>query len=168
MRAGLYGIAAIVAMMAATSADAADERSFTGGRFVLDIAGQNVGFAGRFGAGPGTNFTVQSKDLQACESFPGTVCGDQQIIFDSSNFTQGQDVYDIIGFGYDPGNCCQVLYLFFPDGAFYQRGFYQSIGQGVPATLQITAVPEPDSWALLIAGFGLTGAVLRRRRPAIA
>jgi hypothetical protein len=25
-------------------------------------------------------------------------------------------------------------------------------------------IPEPDSWALLIAGFGLTGAVLRRRR----
>jgi hypothetical protein len=29
-------------------------------------------------------------------------------------------------------------------------------------------VPEPQSWALLIAGFGLTGAALRRRRAAIA
>ncbi len=28
-------------------------------------------------------------------------------------------------------------------------------------------VPEPASWALLVAGFGLTGAVLRRRRVAI-
>jgi len=26
------------------------------------------------------------------------------------------------------------------------------------------AVPEPASWAMLIAGFGLVGAVLRRRR----
>jgi hypothetical protein len=28
----------------------------------------------------------------------------------------------------------------------------------------VAAVPEPASWAMLIAGFGLTGAVLRRRR----
>ena len=30
------------------------------------------------------------------------------------------------------------------------------------------AIPEPASWAMLIAGFGLTGAVMRRRRAAIA
>jgi hypothetical protein len=30
------------------------------------------------------------------------------------------------------------------------------------------AVPEPASWAMLIAGFGLIGAVLRRRRAAVA
>ncbi|WP_439545416.1 PEPxxWA-CTERM sorting domain-containing protein [Sandarakinorhabdus sp.] len=29
-------------------------------------------------------------------------------------------------------------------------------------------VPEPSSWAMLIAGFGLVGAVMRRRRPALA
>ena len=29
-------------------------------------------------------------------------------------------------------------------------------------------VPEPASWAMLIAGFGLTGAALRRRRTAVA
>jgi hypothetical protein len=31
-----------------------------------------------------------------------------------------------------------------------------------------TAVPEPASWAMLITGFGLTGAVMRRRRLAMA
>jgi hypothetical protein len=30
------------------------------------------------------------------------------------------------------------------------------------------AVPEPASWAMLIAGFGLTGAAMRRRRAAVA
>ena len=30
------------------------------------------------------------------------------------------------------------------------------------------AVPEPASWAMMIAGFGLTGAALRRRRIAVA
>lgn len=30
------------------------------------------------------------------------------------------------------------------------------------------AVPEPASWALMISGFGLTGAALRRRRAAVA
>lgn len=30
------------------------------------------------------------------------------------------------------------------------------------------AVPEPASWALMLGGFGLAGAILRRRRPAMA
>ena len=30
------------------------------------------------------------------------------------------------------------------------------------------AVPEPASWAMMIAGFGLVGASMRRRRPAVA
>jgi hypothetical protein len=34
---------------------------------------------------------------------------------------------------------------------------------------QITAVPEPVSWELMILGFGTVGVLLRRRRrPAIA
>ena len=33
---------------------------------------------------------------------------------------------------------------------------------------QTGAIPEPSSWALLIAGFGLTGAAMRRRRRVLA
>ena len=34
-------------------------------------------------------------------------------------------------------------------------------------TVTTAAVPEPQSWAMLIAGFGLVGAVARRRRTAL-
>jgi hypothetical protein len=33
-------------------------------------------------------------------------------------------------------------------------------------TLNVAAVPEPATWAMMIAGFGLSGAALRRRRLA--
>ncbi len=31
-------------------------------------------------------------------------------------------------------------------------------------SLDVTAVPEPATWAMMIVGFGMTGASLRRRR----
>lgn len=43
---------------------------------------------------------------------------------------------------------------------------YSNDSTGVNLTL--TAVPEPATWAMMIAGFGLTGAALRRRASAAA
>lgn len=53
-------------------------------------------------------------------------------------------------------------------GEFYgfgvnPAGNYFNDSTGVNFT--VTAVPEPAAWAMMIAGFGLTGAMLRRRRP---
>ena len=48
---------------------------------------------------------------------------------------------------------------------FYIRSTDGALGRGV---LTIGAVPEPASWAMLIAGFGLVGAVARRRRAVAA
>ncbi len=45
-------------------------------------------------------------------------------------------------------------------------GFYNNDSTGINFTL--TAVPEPASWALMIAGFGLVGTAARRRRTAVA
>ncbi len=52
-------------------------------------------------------------------------------------------------------------------------GGYESDNHSVGQWTSITGdplggVPEPSSWAMLIAGFGLVGASMRRRRPAMA
>ena len=38
---------------------------------------------------------------------------------------------------------------------------YGSVYGGI---ISVTAVPEPASWAMLLSGFGLTGAIIRRRQ----
>jgi hypothetical protein len=48
---------------------------------------------------------------------------------------------------------------------FYVRTTDGALGRGA---LTVGAVPEPASWAMLIAGFGLVGAVARRRRAITA
>ncbi|WP_293900377.1 SGNH/GDSL hydrolase family protein [Phenylobacterium sp.] len=55
-------------------------------------------------------------------------------------------------------------YLFFDDThptAEVQGAIFRQVEQ-------LTGVPEPATWTLLIAGFGLTGVTLRRRRMALA
>ncbi len=51
-----------------------------------------------------------------------------------------------------------------------ETAFTYSAGPGLD-NVSLTAtggVPEPASWALMIAGFGLVGGALRQRRPAVA
>lgn len=43
----------------------------------------------------------------------------------------------------------------------------QAQSLSIRATTVAAAVPEPATWAMLIAGFGLAGAALRRQRPAV-
>ena len=83
--------------------------------------------------------------------------------FLNNNFFQLTD--DSITTGVVQGGTLQIavnpgdawgFYVYTTDGDF---------GRGA---LTISAVPEPASWALLIAGFGLSGAVLRRRRALAA
>ena len=50
----------------------------------------------------------------------------------------------------------QATRLFAPARGVYTQFFDN-------ASLDVTAVPEPATWALMIAGFGLAGASLRRR-----
>jgi hypothetical protein len=51
-------------------------------------------------------------------------------------------------------------FMVFAQGSFSNDAIY-SVGD-------VASIPEPASWAMLIAGFGLTGAAMRRRRILLA
>lgn len=57
-----------------------------------------------------------------------------------------------------PAYFCEHTYL----SGFYLDG--ETLGAPIIYTYSITAVPEPAAWALIIAGFGIAGAGLRRSR----
>ncbi len=48
------------------------------------------------------------------------------------------------------------------------NGSYYNDSTGLSATFSTGGVPEPATWALMIGGFGLVGAALRRRRATAA
>jgi hypothetical protein len=53
-----------------------------------------------------------------------------------------------------------------PPGAYFDNGGSFQVNVQAPAATG--GVPEPASWVLMIAGFGLTGMALRRRRSTVA
>lgn len=68
------------------------------------------------------------------------------------NFNNGYDVYTIGGLGNFAG--IQFSATNDPAGVRYMNISYEALAGG--------AVPEPSAWALMILGFGVTGAALRR------
>lgn len=100
------------------------------------------------------------------------------------NSPTGVDVYfgmtsnlGLVGFGGSSLNSQNTSYGFIGQRFLNQgdsvlaivnrNGSYGSDSTGVNFTLT-AGVPEPANWALLIAGFGLTGAAMRRRRTRVA
>jgi len=62
------------------------------------------------------------------------------------------------------------LKIFWSDHATKDKGFKHGdlFSQDVPPYVPTSPVPEPATWAMMIAGFGLAGAAIRRRRVALA
>ena len=85
---------------------------------------------------------------------------------------QGQNTgepYLFINFFNDHGTFDRVEFAENPSVGGYESdnhtvGHFLTKGTGTPVI--IPGVPEPESWALLVAGFGLVGAVARRGRGA--
>lgn len=99
-------------------------------------------------------------------------------VFDSTNGYNGMyvgsgDTNGDTGLGFQNGNLPNVnpwlINDYFSPAFWSGTGYNLNFAAGQTYTgflgtqISVAAVPEPASWAMLIAGFGLTGAVMRRR-----
>jgi PEP-CTERM motif len=115
--------------------------------------------------------TVQASSLSSCFAFGSASgvlpCGNQILATQA-----GFDDYILFGFA-QPQGPAQVAY-YFGEGALSSVGIYLTTAFGpdqagrLTVTLVGGAVPEPASWAMMIAGFGLVGAAMRRRATKIS
>jgi hypothetical protein len=119
------------------------------------------------------NMTVFSGSFDSCSvSSPGTSsCNFAAFFADSRALTMpsGADNFDAINFSsITPSGNPQAAY-YFRNNAFGSVGVYSTLF-GSSATLRVSevfengAVPEPTTWAMFIAGFGMIGGALRRRQ----
>ncbi|MDZ4375232.1 MAG: PEPxxWA-CTERM sorting domain-containing protein [Phenylobacterium sp.] len=69
-----------------------------------------------------------------------------------------KDIAGVSVFTGDPGGLAYDSFIFDTPGS----------GGGTPGGGGVGAIPEPSTWALMIGGFGLAGAALRRRRGVLA
>ncbi|MFQ3666151.1 MAG: PEPxxWA-CTERM sorting domain-containing protein [Sphingomonadaceae bacterium] len=78
--------------------------------------------------------------------------------------------------GGNPNEPYAFLNIYFKPGITYDQirifqiggGGYESDNHTVGFFLEMNVIPEPGTWAMMIAGFGLVGAAMRRRRAALA
>ena len=95
---------------------------------------------------------------------------DQEFHISSVGFVSGtSDVADVIGFrNIFPGGSSTGFH-YFANGAFSTPGVYGAMllstdASRLTVTLVRDGVPEPATWAMMLAGFFGLGGVLRRRR----
>ncbi len=117
----------------------------TGGWLTVDFAAPTSGISftfNNYGTGNGSSASF----YDASDTLLGSLAVDGQFGFASYSFG---------GSG--------VKKLVFSNGSGGNYNWIFGVGQ-----LTYGAVPEPASWAMLIAGFGLVGAVARRKRAVVA
>ena len=146
-------------------------------------------FAGAIGAISSTGIYVIGVNTGAGALRPFASLGQENVIFDRAITIRKDGTGAVNGAALNPaditivGNIltARVALSFLPTTGFNpeQYGFnlWPRIGTGnnnqitdfspENATLAVTPVPEPATWAMLLVGFLGIGAVARRRRPAL-
>lgn len=96
----------------------------------------------------GVTYTVGAADLGVGDGYylEGTISTPSFITFQSAAFAEGSG-------------------LTFPGEDTPVNGYF---GANLLVASRNTTVPEPATWGLMIAGFGVAGAALRRRRDALS
>lgn len=112
-------------------------------------------------ANTGGMFQILFTDMRTDLDAPGN--------FMQLEFKYGGYLFDADGYGARPGS--GLPQGFAPNNAITQfaictTGVCQDTM--VRGSTPISAAPEPASWAMMIAGFGMAGGILRRRRQALA
>jgi hypothetical protein len=116
-----------------------------------------------------SNFSFQTQSYGPNASDPGRT-GSDAALYGHLGYFWRPEVYFP-----DGGDATyHFSYTFAPTGASTTISFFGNATQAFEDerfgidNVSVTGVPEPASWALMILGFGSAGAVLRRRKGALA
>lgn len=136
------------------------------------------GYSGRSYFGFGYEFRFDAATLGQLPTDVGIVVTDGNSItvefFDASSVLLGSGLF--LGDGSINGETAEDRFIGWSGTTGVARVKLTSRGSGIEADhlqyglfrADVPAVPEPATWAMLIAGFGLVGSAARRRRPTTA
>lgn len=126
------------------------------------------------GTAPGGGIRLTDQISFTGVTFP---TGENELLFSRSNigstlYINGVQVFStsVLGANGAGGTNTRFGRQFGTLGEYFQGSIdaIRIYDQAIAPEALNAAIPEPTSWAMLIAGFGLTGAVLRRRRAPVA